>query len=463
MGELSYNIRQATTRDDIDSIKSLQDNPQKVRDHRLIRHYPNHIQWVKWAVDEILSKHNERVAFTAWCGDEFVGSVILKISRFTGTVEVKNLIVDHNVLKKLVNSTEESAETYENNQRSEDNITNQETTVFKKLMAKLERYCLRRGHNRFETEVPVVQTDYANFFLSNGYTLSNNIERYENVDVYILEKKLPPRYISDPFDFIKICQWYLKEALHLKPYKDTADDKSKTTNHKSDLNQVWPEDGGADEFIFQSNYALRPTIHLSILDEGMQKKVIIADDLKVKISCYFIENKKKGSRIGKNVLNEIIESKYHPASIIFSRNTAKIINDFGLEKDIFTASFQRILDYLKSSDAIDKLIPSIENSPCGLVLDVGASFGRSLDKISKSFIYWQFEGIGEQLVAKDSPLGHYIVLFYSNLGGDSNGKIIGFSQCETCFLSKSFPLDVKDNYAPESDVYEHYHTKDTYS
>ena len=179
--------------EEAEAIKDFEQQNEKYR-----QYYPRHLEWLDRAIEQL--ETGERVAFGAFPPPLAMGklleqpetplaaAVILKISPYTSTIELKNWVFN----EKLTSVPDlEKAQT--------------------QLLKRVEAYGQRKGFRHFEMEMPPEEKDTIAFLFSHGFSIASITNgRYKTGNYsYVFEKRLLPRYASDPFDFQEIVHWIL--------------------------------------------------------------------------------------------------------------------------------------------------------------------------------------------------------------------------------------------------------------
>ncbi len=168
------------------------------KDKRWAKYFTKHDLWLDRAYKDI--KSNDRIVIGIFQplleGDfpkqELVGCVFLKRSQLVDSVEFKNLIIPAN----------------------ESDLGYEHMTSTIQLIDKATKFCEVRGIETIEVELPQEETDIISMFLSKGFRITAVRERYSSRNlVCILERKMGNTYQGDPFDSIRLSEWFLKSYL----------------------------------------------------------------------------------------------------------------------------------------------------------------------------------------------------------------------------------------------------------
>lgn len=175
--------------------------------------YRKHARWLPNALDDLES--GKRVAIglfipeverTDGHGPQHVlaGHVLLRHNRYTGRVELKNLIVYPTFVEP-----------------------DEQEPALDHLLNRVSAYCETKGFRMIETEVPFRsngsrdeteapdERDLLSFFHRRGFAVENIVrDRFERGDMfYRLHKQLRLNYAGDPLDFRSMVEWVLDASL----------------------------------------------------------------------------------------------------------------------------------------------------------------------------------------------------------------------------------------------------------
>ena len=168
------------------------------KDNRWAKYFTKHDIWLERAYKDI--KSNDRIVIGIFQphmeGDypkqELVGCIFLKRSQLDDSVEFKNLIIPAN----------------------ESDLAYEQMTATLLLIDKAIKFCEVRGIETLEVEFPQEEHDIISMFLSKGFRITAVRERYSSGNlVCILERKMGNTYQGDPFDTMKLSEWFLKSYL----------------------------------------------------------------------------------------------------------------------------------------------------------------------------------------------------------------------------------------------------------
>lgn len=192
-------VRRIFLKDEAEQIFNLQATAGVFK-----RHYPEHANWLRMAINEILE--GKRFAFGVYVPEvsagnvelKLAGSIILKSESYSRVMQLKNLYIDEAHRRRHLGTH---------------------------LFNAVERFCVKRGSTAIDTEVPVEEKSTVAFLNGLGFLVHAHLDSpYRRGDVlYRMYKPLPRMYTRDPFDLTDLTAWTLDVGLGFRVDNVTAD------------------------------------------------------------------------------------------------------------------------------------------------------------------------------------------------------------------------------------------------
>jgi predicted transcriptional regulator len=176
-------------------------------------HYPNFSRWLEKAIEECSTKgKGNRIAFG------------ILISVFTDDGQSIPKIIGGCILKKTQGDSVEMKSLFRSNEEDDSKCYG------KKLLKQVEDHSIKRGYTRVVTDCPCnledEKKDTLMFLVQRGFQIDGRSELYKMGDYsYVLSKELIPYYSGDPFDWLNLSKWFLKNVYNVSCENENKEDE----------------------------------------------------------------------------------------------------------------------------------------------------------------------------------------------------------------------------------------------